>query len=124
MKNYLKTDQQLHWLSQLIARANRSFVPEQTDDSHTNLYFDSLGDRIVGRWITTEKGLLLLTLKLSTLHIEWLDADHQTVVSFPTPGKTYPEMEQAIANHLPAETVPAIINDYLLKTLTWFIRQG
>ncbi|MFT5886141.1 MAG: hypothetical protein ACI9IP_002605 [Arcticibacterium sp.] len=42
MTGYTQTDQQLHWLSQIIAKANRTYVPAEEDDSHTNLYFNAL----------------------------------------------------------------------------------
>jgi len=46
MQEYIKVDQYLHQLVQVIAKANRTFVQEKEDDSHTNLYFDSLGEKI------------------------------------------------------------------------------
>ena len=50
MEGYTYADQKLHFLTQVIAKANRSYVPTKPDDSHTNLYFDTLDNRIVGRW--------------------------------------------------------------------------
>lgn len=101
MKNYITTDQYLHWLSQLLAKANRSFVPSKTDDSHTNLYLDWLGNRIVGKWIETENGKIMLTINLSNLQFEWLNSSYHVIASFETIGKTVNEVEQDISNHLP-----------------------
>ena len=100
MNNYIKTDQYIHWLCQIIAKAGRSFVPEKPDNSHNNLYFDWLGDRIVGRWIEPEKGNIMLSLNLLNLQFEWLNSDYQVIASFPTKGKTIKEVEQDIENHL------------------------
>ena len=101
MKEYIKTDQYLHWLSQTLAKANRTFVPEIADDSHTNLYFDWLGNRIVGKWIETENGKIMLAINLSNLQFEWLNASYQTIASFETIGKTIQDVERNIEKHLP-----------------------
>ena len=101
MENYTKTDQYLHWLCQTITKANRSFVPAKTDDSHTNLYFDWLGHRIVGKWIETENGKIMLTINMSNLQFEWVNSSYQAIASFETIGKTIQVVEQNIENHLP-----------------------
>ncbi|MFT6215316.1 MAG: hypothetical protein ACJAS3_001715 [Roseivirga sp.] len=49
MNSYTQTDQQLHWLCQILAKTNRTYAPKKEDDSHTHLYFDSLDHRIYGR---------------------------------------------------------------------------
>jgi hypothetical protein len=100
MENYISTDQYLHWLCQVITRAGKSFVSEKSDDSHTNLYFDPLGERIVGRWIETEKGNIMLTLNFSELQFEWMNSDYQVIALFPTIGKMITEVEQDIENKL------------------------
>jgi len=100
MKNYITTDQRIHGLSQIIAKVNNSFVRQEPDDSHTNLYFDTLGDRIVGRWIETAEGKIMLSLKLSELQFEWLNAAYHTVASFPSIGKKMADVEEDIKNHL------------------------
>ena len=46
MKTYNKVDQQLHLLCQVIGKANRTFVPDKADESHTNLHFDPWGNKI------------------------------------------------------------------------------
>lgn len=101
MENYIKTDQHIHGLCQIIAKVNNSFVQQESDDSHTNLYFDMLGDRIVGRWIETEKGKIILSLKLSDLQFEWIDATYLTMASYPSVGKMMRDVEKDIENHLP-----------------------
>lgn len=81
MHTYTQIDRQLHWLTQIIARFNRSFVPSKEDDSHTNLYYDPLGNRITGRWVETSSGNSILTLNLSNFCFEWLDEQHRVVES-------------------------------------------
>ena len=101
MKQYINTDQQIHWMCQVITKTNRSFVPKKKDDSHTNLYYDVLGNRITGRWIDTINGKLLLTLNLSTLQFEWLGSSYLKIKSFNTIGKKIDEIEKEIEAYLP-----------------------
>ncbi len=101
MKSYTDTDQRLHLLCQLIAKANRTYVSGREDDSHTNLYFDSLGDRITGRWIETKDDKLLFTLNLSDLNVEVIDHSQKVLGSFEAIGKTIHEIESEIEKGLP-----------------------
>ena len=98
MKEYSKTDRQLHWLSQVIAKVNRAFVPEKKDDSHTNLYFDPLSGRLMGRWIESEKGKFIHTLNLDSLHFEWLDHQFRVHNSRPIWDKTLEQLEDDTAD--------------------------
>ena len=88
MQAYIKIDQQLHLLSQILAKANRTFLPKKDDDSHTNLYFDPLGKRILGRWITITSEKVILSLNLNNLEFELLNAKAEIVFSIPSIGKT------------------------------------
>lgn len=101
MKAYNPADKQLHLLSQLIARTNRTFVAKKEDDSHTNLAFDCVTNRITGRWINAPSGPILLTINLSSLDFEWLDAAYNMVQSFPSVCHTFAEIEQGIYKGLP-----------------------
>lgn len=73
MQEYNNTDKQIHWLSQVIAKVNKVLVPEKEDDSHTNLYFDVINRRLVGRWIETPQGNILCALNITTHSFEWLN---------------------------------------------------
>ena len=64
MHAYNTIDQHIHQLSQIITKADRSSVPKQADDSHTNLYYDSISRKLYGRWINSEKGDIILALNL------------------------------------------------------------
>jgi hypothetical protein len=102
MQPYTKTDQRLHWLSQVIAKANRTFVPKEEDDSHTNLYYDSLGNRITGRWIKSDYKSGLFTLNLSNQHFEVLNSALKTSFSIQTVDRKLPEVEEEIEKLLPS----------------------
>jgi hypothetical protein len=100
MEGYTYADQKLHFLSQVIAKANRSYVPSKPDDSHTNLYFDTLDSRIVGRWINNGKDQLLLTLNLDTYEFEWLNSHKEPVLTIGTIGKMITDVEDEIDSRL------------------------
>ena len=73
MQEYINTDRKLHRLSQIIAKVNRSLLLVQKDDSHTNLYFDAVDKRIIGRWVDSPAGQIILSLNLFSQAFEWLD---------------------------------------------------
>lgn len=97
MQVYNQTDQYLHWLCQPIAKAGRSFVLPQPDDSHTNLYFDALGERLIGHWINLGTQKVMLTLKLLTLEFEWVNDKFQVIATCSAVGKTMDELEDSLA---------------------------
>ena len=101
MQEYNKTDKQLHWLCQTIAKANRTYVTSKPDDSHTNLFYDDLDNRIVGRWINNGRQHMMLTLHLETLHFEWLNSAKEVVQSYATVGKVAGDTEKEIEAGLP-----------------------
>ena len=100
MKQYTSTDQQIHLLSQIIAKANRSFLPKKEDDSHTNLYFDSLGKRITGRWLAAKTSEILFTLNLQNLSFELVNKSQNILLSVPTIGLSIREIEEKIESQL------------------------
>jgi hypothetical protein len=102
MQEYTKTDQQLHWMCQTIAKANRTYVLRQEDDSHTNLYFDRIGNKIVGRWIETALEKRILSLNLSNLHFELLNESLESILSVSSIGKNSQEIEQELADGMKA----------------------
>ncbi|MEM6265644.1 MAG: hypothetical protein AAGI38_24290 [Bacteroidota bacterium] len=96
MKSYIKADTLLHGLSQIIVKANRCFVPYKKDDSHTNLYYDCLGDRITGRWLNTSENRFLIALNLANFHIEIIDATQQLIASVSTVSYHISDIEKKI----------------------------
>jgi hypothetical protein len=100
MQEYNDTDIRLHLLSQLIAKVGHTFVPKKEDESHTNVYFDSLGSRLLGRWIDSPKGKVLVSLNLDTLYFEWLDASMHVLFEAETIGMSYAEIEATLARQI------------------------
>lgn len=101
MRNYYLIDIQLHILSQIIAKTNRTFVPKKEDDSHTNLYFDAIENRIYGRWIETKSDKILLSFSLKEHCFQWLNKKLQLLQSVSILNKTFDEIEKEIKQTLP-----------------------
>lgn len=100
MSLYTNADQKIHWLTQFIAKANRTFVPAKKDDSHTNFYFDPLSNRILGRWIKTKHGDVLLALNLTKQNFEWLNKKLIPIASVAYAGKSMTEIEDELSESL------------------------
>ncbi|MEM7297334.1 MAG: hypothetical protein AAF391_03610 [Bacteroidota bacterium] len=101
MEPYNSLDQRIHLLCQLIAKANRTFVSKRDDDSHTNLYFDSINNRILGRWIEQGTAPVLFSLHLDDLQIEVLDQGYMVSHSTSVVNKTLEEIEIEMEQWLP-----------------------
>ncbi|MDF1570609.1 MAG: hypothetical protein P1P82_03220 [Bacteroidales bacterium] len=97
MQEYNQTDKQVHWLSQVIAKVNRTFVPGKDDDSHTNLYFDAMGGRLFGRWIDGPDGRIILALNLQTFAFEWMDERQHVLHEVQVFEKDLVQLEQEVA---------------------------
>ena len=100
MQEYNNIDRQIHWLSQVIAKANRAYVPEQEDESHTNLYIDTLGMRMMGRWIDSIRGRIMLTLNFQSFSYQWLDAEHNIIHEVSVLKQGMEQLEISIAEFL------------------------
>ena len=100
MQGYNNIDQRIHQLSLVLAKANRTFVPAKPDDSHTNLYFDSVSHRIYGRWISVDSKEIILALNLKSFTYEWVDRSLKSLQSHEIENKTFSEIEESIANGL------------------------
>lgn len=99
MQEYNNTDRQLHWLSQIIAKVNKAFVPEKIDDSHTNLYYDPVGDKIVGRWIESSEGKIILSLNIAEMRFDWLNKSLERLVSVTVFNKPMSQIEKELARY-------------------------
>jgi hypothetical protein len=99
MQNYNSIDRQFHWLSQVIAKANKAYVPEQKDESHTNLYFDPIKLRLLGRWIDAPRGKIMLALNLQSLSFQWLDAGQNILHEVSGLSKTSEELEKSVSEY-------------------------
>ncbi|MBW6481224.1 MAG: hypothetical protein K0B37_17480 [Bacteroidales bacterium] len=100
MQEYINTDRQLHWLSQEITKVIRAYLPPKDDDSHTNLAFDALGNRITGQWVSTQHGILLFVLELSPLQFVWVNRNQEVLKTIPLIGKNIREVRSEIAESL------------------------
>ena len=99
MQEYSNSDRQIHWLSQVLAKVNRAYVPEQEDDSHTNLYFDDIGKRILGRWIDGPKSKMILGLDLQSLSFQWMDAGLNRLNEFSVLNGSMDELEAGVSEY-------------------------
>lgn len=93
MRDYYSADQQIHRLSQLLAKINRTYLAKQSDDSHTNLYFDSVNKRILGRWLESSEGNCILGLNLNDLSFELHDQSFISIWLVNSQGKSIMEVE-------------------------------
>lgn len=100
MKDYKQIDCYVHALSQIIAKISNSFIPAEDDDSHANLRFDPLGQRIIGRWIESDKGQFLFSLNLARYSFEWLNIWQEPVRVYPIEWKTLANLQDEIARDL------------------------
>lgn len=94
---YNDADRQIHWLSQIIAKANRALVPPEEDDSHTNFWFDPIGKKLTSRWIESPKGEIILSLNLSKKSFEWLNKNMQTESSIDILNKEMIKLEEEVS---------------------------
>jgi hypothetical protein len=101
MNQYTLVDRQLHLLSQLIAKFNRTYMPAKDDDSHTNLFFDPIGERITGRCVRTETLGILPTFNLKDQMFQFLDLSCKVLISVETVGKKLDDIETEIEALLP-----------------------
>ncbi len=98
MPSYNSTDKKLHQLIQVIAKVNKSLVPKQADDSHTNLYFEPIEKRIYGRWFEHNGDRHIFALQLTDFSFLLLAEDKEIVKSFSIEGKTTSKIEKEITN--------------------------
>lgn len=93
MQEYINVDQRIHQLSQIVAKANRTYVAKKSDDSHTNLYYNPVSEKLKGRWIGTNEGNIMLALDLTAYQFEIINNSHQVLHEIPVDGKTTARLE-------------------------------
>ncbi len=96
LNKYIKTDEHLHQLSQILAKVGRSYVAPVQDDGHTNMSFDVDTGRITGRPVKTPFGKKSLTLNIHNQCFEWLDENKNVVHTVSTIGKKNTAIEAEI----------------------------
>ena len=97
MSLYNDTDKQLHWLSQVLAKAGRTFIPAESDDSHTNFSFDPLSERLYTRWIPSSTGNIILALCLKSQTFMWLDEHLNILRQVNSIGRSIDNVEHEIS---------------------------
>lgn len=135
MENYIKTDQHLHCLCQVITKANRSFVPKKTHDSHTNLYFDT------GIYVVTDNGMGIgfgLAMEDSLLNDPYFymsgyatksSVTYENLPDLPYgkwiitenwKGATFPLSDLA---SIPEQNRIDALGQFMLNSVAWFVKQ-
>ncbi|MFT4682545.1 MAG: hypothetical protein ACI8TS_001747 [Flavobacteriales bacterium] len=93
MKNYIQCDQYMHQLTQLLARTNKAFQRAKPDDSHTNVFFEPLSNRIYGRRMMIPDSGLQFYPAIDVIESLFLivDSHGKTSESIPLTEKSFEE---------------------------------
>ena len=100
MERYIQTDQYIHQICQVLAKLGRTLVPQKSDDSHTNLYFEPLHKRIIGRRIKTPDGPIQPSIQLEKLSFQWINSRLNIISQKMFEGKNYSELEHLVMDML------------------------
>lgn len=100
MKHYDNTDKHIHQLSQTLAKFNRTFVPKKEDDSHTNISFDFIGEKLWSHAAKLNGEFHFLTYNFHHQCFELTAQNYKIIKSFATIGKYFSVVESDIANYL------------------------
>ncbi len=100
ISTYVTLDRWLHTLAQPLARLNRAYLPAKKDDSHTNLSFDPVLNRLYGRWLTLPHTEAIVALEIDTLTYRFFDKQLQSLHSIFAAGKTPAEIDTAFSAYL------------------------
>ncbi|MEQ9308746.1 MAG: hypothetical protein RLN90_04775 [Balneolaceae bacterium] len=90
---YTQTDKRIHYLTQILAKAGRTFVEKKEDDSHTNLYFNPEKNWIETHWIDALHGKVKLVLRITDFCMLWLDDKEESFQTVSTVKKLQSEVE-------------------------------
>ncbi len=96
MKSYNTIDKRIHQLCQIIAKINRTLVPEVNDDSHTNLSYEPIENRIYGRWFKLNTADYIFTLELTSFTFALLNSKKEVLYSYSVEGMKSKEIEESI----------------------------
>lgn len=96
MNKYTQTDQRIHYLAQILAKAGRTYVEEKEDDSHTNLAFVSSKNWLETHWIESPEGKIKLVLRITDFCVLWVDEKEEAFQVVSTVLKTPKEVEEQL----------------------------
>lgn len=100
MQGYIKLDQILHQLSQVIAKVNKAYLPSKPDDSHTNLAFDSMANQLTGRWFSDGERQYRIVFDLFRWEYQLLDETLTLLYRIPQDGVSFLYTEAKIQEFL------------------------
>lgn len=87
-----EADKNLHSLAQYIALTGTNWLPNQPDDSHTNMVWNNERQRLEGRFFEWEEQPIQLIIDFPTFGLLFIDGQQQVINSFPVEGKTPAEV--------------------------------
>jgi hypothetical protein len=93
----------LHQAAQFIAMTGKNFIPEKTDDSHTNARWYSSKNWLVGNTIETPSGEIRIALDYPLLVLIITDADLKPIYEVALDGKTRKEVFDWLKEKLKAQ---------------------
>ncbi len=96
MNKYTQTDQRIHYLAQILAKAGRTYVEKKDDDSHNNLGFVPAKNWLETHWIKSPKGKIKLVLRITDFCMLWLDETEEAFQVVSTVLKTQLEVENQL----------------------------
>lgn len=110
MQDYIKLEQTLHQVCQILAKLNRSLLEERDDDSHTNLRLDLLHKRILGQPFVALGRVLYFGLDLDNLEIGLYSGLRNSLFTLSLEGKNLSELENQLAHRL--SEYPIALSDW------------
>lgn len=110
--NIIELEKRIHQYVQTLAKFGRSFVEPQKDDSHTNLGFDFIGQKIWSRWASFDNRALILAIELKSQNFTLYGKDYKKVASFKTIGRTQSDVEKEIDQYI-SDTLRMGSSDFL-----------
>ncbi len=96
MNSYNQTDKRIHYLSQILAKAGRTFVEKKEEDSHTNLGFVPEKNWLETHWIESPKGRIKLVLRITDFCMLLVDEKEEAFQTVSTVLKTQAEVENQL----------------------------
>jgi hypothetical protein len=100
ISKYDRVDQRLHELSQILAKFNRTYLKSRDNDSHTNLGYGTINQRLFSRWSETTSSRHILSLELNPLSFVLLDKAYRRELEVLVLGKTNKQIEAELKHKL------------------------
>jgi hypothetical protein len=98
MQEYTKTDTQLHQLAQILSKFNRNYLVAKSDDSHTNLAFDPLLNRLISRWSDKLSESLIMTFNIPEFRFKVFNRHWDILFTVDANNKSQIEIEESLSD--------------------------